>query len=612
MKFPSIKIIQEQFISTFERFPLALISAIICAYIGCSLISNSTIPQDENLIHLLMTFYLGMISFVSINLFFSRYTFRISTQWIINGLIAALMYFYFSRLPEKISAQYAAEFIILVMAAHLSVSFFPYLVIREINGFWQYNKLLFLRFLTSTLYSSVLFIGLSLAFLAINKLFDVNIPDKTYGYLWCMIGVVFNTWFFLSGIPVNIKQLNTVEEYPNGLRIFTQFVLLPLVTIYLVILYAYFLKIIFTMTWPHGWVSYLVVGFSTAGILALLLVWPLRDDEKHKWISNYTKGFFIALFPLILLLCFAIGRRVSEYGITEKRFFIIALALWLFVNAIYFLISKNKYIKVIPMSLFVVVILSGFGPFSAFSISEKNQIGRLEKILFQNKILVNGKVLPNKVTVSNKDLITISSTINYICEFHSYRSLQPFFKQNLDSLLIPKKDEYIFKPTKIMDLMGLEYSSSYNEQNDNSDGFTFHYSSRQSEFIKCTGYDYNFNFNIYCYNAANENNFTDSIWLDSIPFIWNYQKGTSLIKINYDQDSTVFIDLKPFVYNLRKSYGSDSYDIVPDKMLLNFQKNRIFGQLYIHDINFKMKPDSSNFELNSLEAKMLIGVNFKK
>ena len=106
MKFPSIKIIQEQFISTFNRFPLALISAIICAYIGCSLISNGTVPQDENLIHLLMTFYLGMISFVSVNLFFSRYTFRISTPWIINGFIAALMYFYFSRLPDKISAQY--------------------------------------------------------------------------------------------------------------------------------------------------------------------------------------------------------------------------------------------------------------------------------------------------------------------------------------------------------------------------------------------------------------------------------------------------------------------------------------------------------------------------
>ncbi|MBK9320884.1 MAG: DUF4153 domain-containing protein [Bacteroidetes bacterium] len=113
------------------------------------------------------------------------------------------------------------------------------------------------------------------------------------------------------------SRLEKENDYPNGLRIFTQFVLLPLVTIYLGILYVYELKILITMNWPRGWVSYLVIGFSTAGILALLLVWPLRNDDRYKWVKTFTRLFYIALLPLIALLFFSIYIRVKEYGITE-------------------------------------------------------------------------------------------------------------------------------------------------------------------------------------------------------------------------------------------------------------------------------------------------------
>jgi hypothetical protein len=115
-------------------------------------------------------------------------------------------------------------------------------------------------------------------------------------------------------------------------------------------------KIILSSNWPKGWVSYLVIGFSTAGILALLLVWPLQSNDRFKWIKAYVKYFFMALFPLILMLAFAIYIRVKDYGITENRYFIMVLALWLFVNAIYFLLSTVKNIKVIPMSLFFVAL----------------------------------------------------------------------------------------------------------------------------------------------------------------------------------------------------------------------------------------------------------------
>ncbi len=614
MKFPSIKILEQEFIRTFKRFPLALLCSILATYVCCSFISNNKFATENVMIHLLMTFYLGMISFVSITLFFNRYTIRETTQWIINLLIVGLMIVYFKMLPdEEISLQVTAQFFILTLAAHLSVAFSPYLVTLEINGFWQYNKTLFLRFITSSLYSIVLYVGLALAFLAIDNLFDVNIPDKTYGYLACLIGVVFNTWFFLAGIPVNIQQLQINQDYPKGLRVFTQFVLLPLVTIYLVILYTYTAKILLTMHWPHGWVSYLVIGFSTAGILALLLVWPLREDENHKWISNYTKGFFMALFPLIVLLCFAIGRRVVEYGITENRYFIIALAIWLFANAIYFLVSKRKNIKVIPMSLFVVALLSGFGPINGFSISKRSQLNRLEKILVKNNILENGKVKRSKNKTFIDDQIAISSIIYYMTIAHSYKDLQPYFYQNLDSLIHPEKGKYVFKPAALMDLMGLEYNLSKTDYAENPHGYpNYHYSSKRQNYLKVTGYDFEFPIKIYCYNESGDHKFSNKVLLDSIPFDWNYKKGDWFVNLKYDSDSTLNIDLKPLLFQLKKMYGTESYEVSPNFMTIEFANETMSGLIKIEDINTDISHDSTRLELNSLEAEILLKVALKK
>ena len=107
----------------------------------------------------------------------------------------------------------------------------------------------------------VLYIGLSLALLAVDKLFNAHINGKVYLRLLIIIAGLFNTWFFLSGVPKNVSDISEKIIYPKGLKVFTQFVLIPLISIYLVILYAYMFKIIFTWNIPKGWVSYLVLCF---------------------------------------------------------------------------------------------------------------------------------------------------------------------------------------------------------------------------------------------------------------------------------------------------------------------------------------------------------------
>lgn len=170
-------------------------------------------------------------------------------------------------------------------------------------------------------------------------------------------------------MPVHVPELEQSHTYPKGLKVFTQFVLLPLVTLYLVILYLYFGKIVLQWEWPQGWVSVLVLCFSIAGVLSLLLIHPIRFEAGNAWMRTFFRWFYRALFPLIILLILTIWRRVSEYGITEPRYVVLALALWLFCTALYFLLSSQKNIKFIPVTLSLVALIMAFGPFNAFQVS---------------------------------------------------------------------------------------------------------------------------------------------------------------------------------------------------------------------------------------------------
>ncbi|MBK8672286.1 MAG: hypothetical protein IPN93_04630 [Bacteroidetes bacterium] len=77
------------------------------------------------------------------------------------------------------------RFFIWLIAAHLLVSMSAFQNKGEKIGFWQINKLMFLRFAGSAFFSLVLFLGLAGALLSIKALFEIEIDENgmpIYGY----------------------------------------------------------------------------------------------------------------------------------------------------------------------------------------------------------------------------------------------------------------------------------------------------------------------------------------------------------------------------------------------------------------------------------------------
>ncbi|WP_461491094.1 DUF4153 domain-containing protein, partial [Pontibacter sp. HJ8] len=489
--------------TTFLKYPLMLLSAFIGTWAA---IDNIDVPHEQRqtytyLLKLVQVSALGLILFFVLELVSRRYTFSLLQRALCWTAGVAFLVVYYLLLPSELEAKQVMRFLLLALLLHLVASYAMFFNRREENAFWQFNKSLFLRILTSGLYAAVLFIGLSLAVLAVDNLFDVEVKPTLYPKLWLLLVGVFNTWFFLAGVPEDVEELEQNDTYPKGLKVFTQFVLLPLVTLYLVILYLYFGKIVLAWDWPKGWVSVLVLCFSIAGILSLLLIHPIRYTEGNAWIRTFSRWFFRALFPLIILLMLAIWRRVSEYGITEERYFVLVLALWLFCTALYFLSSRQKNIKFVPVTLSLVALVSAVGPFSAFRMSERSQLGRLKGILEQQGLLVGGKIIPASQNIEGKAEKEISSIVHYLDEVHGLESIKPWFRVDVDSALARHQEtlkvQRIYDRNDavvVMELMGLD-----DRQESYMGGNLIYFNtaeSRQQEVWHVSGYDYMLNFHV--------------------------------------------------------------------------------------------------------------------
>ena len=90
--------------------------------------------------------------------------------------------------------------------------------------------------------------------------------------------------------------------------------------------------------------------------------------------------------------------------------------------------AKVKNIKLIPVTLCLLCFLTSFGPWGAFSVSQRSQMNRLEKLLTANNILVDGKIKPmDKAAhknISDNDEGNISSIVHFLAERNSVSALQ--------------------------------------------------------------------------------------------------------------------------------------------------------------------------------------------
>lgn len=388
-----------------------------------------------------------------------------------TAVIMFLYYLFFTKDMDLIRGiQFAGAIVALIIGIFYSLK-----VLQPKQAYEAYVIRIFSGLFLTVLYAGVLFFGISAIIFTINSLFDADIEGKWFFYVFLMDTFIFGALMFLSKLP---RKEDTFEEapYSKGLKVLLLYIVIPLITIYTGILYVYFVRILVTSEWPRGLVSNLVLWYSVVAAAVIFFLTPILEENKLAKI--FRTWFPRVLLPILAMMFVSIGKRIHQYGVTENRYFVVLLGLWVLGIMVYFILVKNGKNIIIPVTLSLIAIVSVFGPLSAFNVSAFSQNQRFTALLEKNNMLVSGEITPG-TNVSKTDQENISSIVQY------------FENRNLDQLkYVPESYTYndfktVFGFEKTYDYYTPDTSYFYVNTEIESSGFTV------------GGYDYLFFVNSY-------------------------------------------------------------------------------------------------------------------
>jgi phage anti-repressor protein len=446
-----------------KRFPITLVLTFSLALV-LIVVSEITmnLGYDHSSIEILnriaMVMALGIPLTLSIKLLFEKYaSVNIVSKILVYVIASAFLGFYYSYLLKVIDTTSTSRYIALSFSLYLCFLFIPFYNKRELLELYVIK--VFTRFFITIIYSAVLFLGLAAILFTVDKLLGIEVRSSIYYYTWLLTAGVFSSAFFLAGMPENDESAEEFS-YPKYLRILLLYIVMPLVSIYLAILYIYFAKIIITWKWPVGLVSHLVLWYSAFCVGLIFLIAPIKDN---KWVKRFVLWFPKLILPILIMMFISMGIRINAYGITENRYYVVILGLWVLAMMLFISLKKMRQNSVILVSLAIVSILTVFGPLSSFTVSRLSQNNRFTGILVKNGMLQEGAII-GKGDIPKDDKNEISQILSYFDRNHSLQDVKylpkDFSLNDMEKVFGFKYQESeLYRPEKYI-------SYNINERND--------------------------------------------------------------------------------------------------------------------------------------------------
>jgi hypothetical protein len=314
----------------------------------------------------------------------------------------------------------------------LAIFFICFLKKGKENAFWNFASRTLVQFCLAAIFGSIIFLGLCGAFAATNALLGDDIfVSWVYGNVAIFCFVLFAPLYFIANIPDKTAKYDE-DIYQNKIgAILGQYILTPLAAIYAVILYAYLFKIIITWELPQGLVSRLVSALACCGLLIITLLYPTRQLGKNEAVNAMSRWFGVIILPLIVLMSIGIFRRLSDYGVTIARLYLLLVNLWFYGIYAYIFITKARRIKWILISAAAIFLIISVGPWSIPNVTKYVLTVQVEKYLGGQKISVSDIRNPRVFELSqalddNENKYIILSTINYLNDIYGNKSVAHF------------------------------------------------------------------------------------------------------------------------------------------------------------------------------------------
>ena len=250
------------------------------------------------------------------------------------------------------------------------------------TGLWNHTIDCVTAAFTAFLIGLLLAGGLDLLALAFKMLFGLEIGWKVFADVFWVSMIFIAPMVFMQLIPVK-GRYDTDRPGKAGLGLIN-YLLFPLLGAYVLTLYVYAAKIIFEWNLPRGWVSTLVMASMLCLVLMIFLIYPVQfREDRDKWrFDRKALRLLPAIFlPLLMLMTVGIVKRVSDYGITAPRLYLMLFNVWCYVVCIGLVVNKSKTFRWIPLSFFALAIISSVGPQNFAALSRRVLVNDVKKAM---------------------------------------------------------------------------------------------------------------------------------------------------------------------------------------------------------------------------------------
>ncbi|PCI56949.1 MAG: hypothetical protein COB36_01375 [Alphaproteobacteria bacterium] len=577
----------EDLYATVRRFPLPVMCALGLFFIVILGIHDIINFKEDSIARVVASlgccyFWFGISKLMSESQGWSAVKHYIISFIVAGGIIALF----------ALSSVWAIHLLFVLPALLLGLMIAPYLTSGDDISVWFFNRTMWFGVVVS--YAALIMFagGLSAALGAIQVLFDMRIKSEIYGDIWSFAALVLGPVYALSWVPKKFEFTEEDCNDPPGLKFIVNWISAPMVFVYLLILYAYFGKIIMTGEVPNGHLAWLISGFAGAGIVTYLVAWPLREEGSLQ-LKLFYKIFFPALLIPVGFHFYAIWERISAYGITEQRYLLMISAIWFLMISLSNSFTKIP-LKAIPMMLVVLMVFASFGPWGGVSISGRSQFSRLEKLLIKHDLIVDGKVVKAKEDIPFDDRLSISSILDYLCRTERDAVLRPLFIDTQKENLSYGHHCYSGNMTK---QLGFEYVNKYNLGKNNSENFNIWVQNKK--LLKIDGYDFLLNDqSVYARDEKQDDKIKISCVFEdkgALRIILNKQ-GDLIFKL--EDDVIIRHNLNEFVIQ-NKNYSRNK-----DALFIDISNDKIIVRIFIKSMGGEFEDKS--VKLNSLSFDVVL------
>lgn len=406
---------------------------------------------------------------------------------------------------------------------------------------------------------------------------------------------------FAAGLP-----------YPRQLRVLVQLILMPLVCVYLAIIYAYGVRMLMLGRWPNGWVTWLLLGFCLLALLCLFLAQPLADRGGNRWVKLYCRHFHVALVPVLLLLFSAIGKRVQEYGITENRYFALAFGVWLCGIVLHAALDAPRDLRLLPASLCLAALLAAFGPWGAFEVSRRSQEHRLESLLEAHGMLVGEKLAKAPGRIPRLAVREIGGIAGYLEEHGRLSDLKPWLPAiddsgQTNSVAWHKALDGRFA---FLEALELPYMPPEATGPGHAEAVAFNCRALAAPMRKVTGFDYL----VADYRVGNgpraEADPDEALPAEGTGFSFAFDTATGLMRFRAKDTAGLALDLGAHFQMLRRRYP-DAYDLnlPPEEMRLEAEDQEL--KVLANLRSLEGQADAEGARLMGFSADLFVAVKGK-